>query len=306
MVKKLALLSVLTATLACSAEAPERTQLMLVAATDIERLDRIEFTVEGNGKDPQTADAVHGESAPGPHSLGLLYTGGELGPLTLTATGYAGDEVVVSRVARTFFVKGKTRVVPLHLMESCAGVKCADTTETCTERGCEPSELAPGALSDWEGTPPSYGDPGALPDGGGLDAGGSNQGGNGNGGGEGGMGSGNGAEDGGGMTLADGGMSDPDAGLTMCDGELTDLSSDPNHCGTCEKVCTVPGSDLHAVNPCVDGKCTPRCLEGWGTCDGVLANGCEQDVLQSNDHCGKCNVRCVGNRSCQAGVCVKN
>jgi len=306
-VRHVPLLLLLTALFGCNAEAPLRTQLMLVAATDIERLDRVQFTVEAKGKETQKASAVHGKDAPGPHFLGLLYTGGSLGPVTLTATGFVGEKAVVSRVARTSFVEGKTRVVPLHLMARCENDRePCDPDKTCTERGCESPELLPGDLSDWDGSPPSYTDAGGVrSDGGGMgriDAGDAN-----NGGQDGGGSNQTGGPDGGvrDAGLVDGGGSPTvDAAVVQCDGAPTDLSSDPMHCGACDNVCTAPPPQFHAENRCVASQCKPRCLEGWGSCDGMLSNGCETRLLEIA-HCGMCNRRCVGNRMCVAGVCIK-
>ncbi len=59
----------------------------------------------------------------------------------------------------------------------------------------------------------------------------------------------------------------------QCDGACVDLRTDPNNCGGCGRTCVVP----NAGAACEDSFCVlDICEEGWGDCDGALANGCEQ------------------------------
>lgn len=55
----------------------------------------------------------------------------------------------------------------------------------------------------------------------------------------------------------------------------------------------------------VDGEIA-GCSYGWADCDIDMTNGCEQDILISNIHCGACNSPCAidtGVGTCVEGVC---
>ena len=272
MVKYLVFLTSL-ALAGCSAGAAARTELLLVADTDIPRIDRIEFRIEGPGKKPQRAEARVSESSPAPHSLGVLYTGGSLEPLTLTATGYDGTELVVSRQARVAFVKGKTRIVPLHLSQVCDGAPaCKEAGFTCTERGCESATLDGDELDDWAGELPEL--PKPARDGGGPVM-------------DGGMTSSDaGPPDAGkagvdasvdaGMTPIDAGMMPIDAGMTPIDAGVPDAGSVPDG----GFVCSTTQLD-----------CEP------------LVPGCETDTTTSKAHCSKCGKPCNGVLVCTDSKC---
>ncbi len=292
MVKNLTLLILLFLLTSCSAEKPQRTELVLVADTDIGRLEKVEFSIEGPGKMRQTAEGPTGASAPGARSLGLLYEGGKLGPLTLKATGLIAGKALLSRAARVYFVKGQTKVVPLHLLDACIDFPCPGD-EQCTERGCEPLVVDSNKLPDWDGSAPMLPrtDAGASSD---SDANMSTP--------EAGVLTDTGvpATDAG----SDAGPPLPDGGIGSCDGVTTNLGTDPQHCGSCNEVCAVPGPDLHLENPCVNGKCTRRCLPHFGNCDSDLTTGCETPL--TDQKCGPACTACVGNRYCDANdVCTK-
>ena len=264
MVKYLVFLTSL-ALAGCSAGTAARTELLLVADTDIPRIDRIEFRIEGPGKKPQRAEAKVSESSPAPHSLGVLYTGGSLEPLTLTATGYDGSKVVVSRQARVAFVKGKTRIVPLHLSQVCDGAPaCKEAGFTCTERGCESSTLDGDNLDDWAGELPKL--PKPTRDGGGPVMDGMTR-------------SDAGPPDAGKVGVdasVDAGMTPIDAGMTPIDAGVPDAGSTPD----AGFVCSATQLD-----------CEP------------LVPGCETDTTSSIEHCGKCVKPCGGILICTNSKC---
>jgi len=289
---------------ACTADAPLRTQLMLVADTNIARVDKIKFEIKGPSGEGKTAEAPAGPSAPGPRSLGLLYTGGKLGPFTLSASAFDGDTFIVSRSAKVSFVKGQTLVVPLHLVSSCIKVTCDKPGDTCTERGCEASALDASDLAPWGGSAPGLpAQPGA---------------------GDGGWVKGDASMMDGGRTRdasspdashprdgsgpRDAGLdasSMPDAALMLCDGGVVDLMTDEAHCGDCSTVCTALPADQHADNQCVAGQCKPVCQGTFDDCDEDIA-GCETDLWTDSRHCKSCGKGCTPNRHCEEGVCVKN
>ncbi|MCS6800237.1 MAG: hypothetical protein NZ898_17235, partial [Myxococcota bacterium] len=75
-----------------------------------------------------------------------------------------------------------------------------------------------------------------------------------------------------------------------CDGRVDedfDVSSDPQHCGGCNRAC-VGGANATAL--CVDGTCVLRCESGYLDCDERA--GCESDAT-SPASCGSCTVMCA-------------
>ncbi|MFM2416957.1 MAG: hypothetical protein RL385_1680 [Pseudomonadota bacterium] len=134
----------------CSAEPlTPRTELMLVAGTDIAELTDIAF--ELTAPDHATVSergAVPSDRAP--LTLGILRTQGALGPITAVAHGFVGPREVLQRRAVVWFVEGRTVVVPLHLLAACVGISCGPA-ETCATQGCESAELDSDALAEWTG-----------------------------------------------------------------------------------------------------------------------------------------------------------
>ncbi|MBM4321660.1 MAG: hypothetical protein FJ125_17395, partial [Deltaproteobacteria bacterium] len=82
--------------------------------------------------------------------------------------------------------------------------------------------------------------------------------------------------------------------LTRCGSWCAELSSDPAHCGGCERPCT--GGQV-----CALGRCANQCSGGLSQC----GNACV-DLQISPQHCGACDKACappaaIG--SCQGGAC---
>ena len=108
-------------------------------------------------------------------------------------------------------------------------------------------------------------------------------------------------------------------GLTYCRVDsldlCIDLSSDINNCGTCGNRCEglAPGDSAAAVTgrpTCDRGICGYECVDGWGDCNGVRADGCETNLRISSAHCGGCGQACAAasaqpcvNGSCLVGPC---
>ncbi|MGE0790524.1 MAG: MopE-related protein [Sandaracinaceae bacterium] len=97
-----------------------------------------------------------------------------------------------------------------------------------------------------------------------------------------------------------------DAGWGSCDGNETngcEQSLTTNtHCGGCGVGCAV----ANGVGDCSSGTCqVASCNPGYGNCDGIAANGCEQP-LNTGTHCGGCGVGCSlahASESCGSGTC---
>ncbi len=91
---------------------------------------------------------------------------------------------------------------------------------------------------------------------------------------------------------------------TADDGCETATGTDPDNCGLCGNVCSVPSG----TPGCSAGVCTiANCPADTGDCDGDVQNGCETDLLTDADHCGSCARACSGTnttaRACAAGLC---
>jgi hypothetical protein len=91
-----------------------------------------------------------------------------------------------------------------------------------------------------------------------------------------------------------------DCNRAIGDGCETDVQTDVKHCGACGTECGSAGTKQAR---CSEGKCQLSCAPGFGDCDGQPANGCETNLQENSDHCGRCSFGCNG-VSCGEGVCV--
>jgi hypothetical protein len=98
-----------------------------------------------------------------------------------------------------------------------------------------------------------------------------------------------------------------DCNLSGTDGCEINFKTDPNHCGSCSKVCATTGTSAQS---CVDGVCKPTCDASHVDCNKDGSDGCEVDVKNSPDNCGACGYACsgaqvaAGQRLCVAGACA--
>jgi hypothetical protein len=79
----------------------------------------------------------------------------------------------------------------------------------------------------------------------------------------------------------------------------TDIATDMEHCGGCGRKC----QSANGKASCTAGVCAVTCDEGRLDCDGNLANGCETNPSNDDQHCGACGHACLG-AQCLAGACV--
>jgi hypothetical protein len=253
--------------LAGCSETKARTQLMLVADTNIPNLNAIQFEVSDEGRS-ESAEATTLDA--GPATLAVVPTGDELGPLRVTAYGVRRNVRIVERSAVVSFVPHQTRVVELHLLASCIVNDCG-SGQTCTENDCQPEELSDDDLPSWSGEAPR------------LDTG-------------------TGAAGEAGADAATDAGSGTDAGRVNCgaDAASVDLETDINHCGSCANVCKAGARNTQPV--CSMGDCGVECRALWEDCDGNEANGCEQ-TLTADDNCGMCDLECPSDESCFLGSC---
>lgn len=86
---------------------------------------------------------------------------------------------------------------------------------------------------------------------------------------------------------------DADGGCSgkLCGDRCVDLATDPSHCGTCGRTCSL------LTPACVGGACA---CPASGKCGGVTCT----DVSSNADDCGVCGKRCADGETCVAGACV--
>jgi hypothetical protein len=140
-------------------------------------------------------------------------------------------------------------------------------------------------------------------------------------------------------TPSNGGQEACDGDDNDCDGEVDedfDTSSDPEHCGACNRACVIPFAEAQCeagecgIAACEPGRlnvnvrlddgceyaCTPSGAEVCdgldNECDGVVDNGFvnAQGVYATQEHCGACDQPCVVSggvgRCTEAGECVRS
>jgi hypothetical protein len=84
------------------------------------------------------------------------------------------------------------------------------------------------------------------------------------------------------------------AGTANCNGLPADgcevnTGSDPLNCGGCLQACSAP----NATSGCASGQCTiAGCNAGWGNCNAVVADGCEDNLGNDVSNCGACGTKC--------------
>ncbi|MFZ5439317.1 MAG: MopE-related protein [Myxococcota bacterium] len=107
-----------------------------------------------------------------------------------------------------------------------------------------------------------------------------------------------------------------DGGVEVCDGldndcngvvdDNFDLASDPNNCGQCNLVCSVPGTSVSSY-ACVARVCAiGQCVGGRGNCNQQYGDGCEVDLTTDVTHCGSCGNACLtpnATPACAGGQC---
>lgn len=289
MVKTFARMALLSCLLSgCEDATLARTQLMLVADTNVEAPGQIDFEIVGPDGHPEPKDAPFASAAELPRTLALVHTQGPLGPFTVKASIRLPDAEgggTITRTHRVSFVRGKTLLVPLHLARACLGNGLCTAPEQCDEtKACVDEVLDAALLDPYRGVPARV----FAVDAGAVDAGND-------------------------ASLSDSGLADAgndtgDAGA-LCDGELVDLQTNKDHCGQCGYRClAAPPGNQSRGEECRAGKCHLICDDGFLDCNDEPDNGCEVDQLTtdtSREHCGGCNIPCPkgGGKKCTGGVC---
>jgi hypothetical protein len=87
------------------------------------------------------------------------------------------------------------------------------------------------------------------------------------------------------------------------DGCETDLAHNPQHCGDCSNAC--PVTPYRGIAGCSERKCAIRgCDKRWADCDGLPGNGCEHELLWSDEECLTCGLPCPEGTHCDQGMCL--
>ncbi len=94
-----------------------------------------------------------------------------------------------------------------------------------------------------------------------------------------------------------------DCDMNPANGCEINTNTNPNDCGTCGFVCSVP----NAQAACVNGMCAVGiCNNGYSDCDHQVSNGCEDQTGTDVNNCGTCGHACMlpnATPTCSGGVC---
>lgn len=73
---------------------------------------------------------------------------------------------------------------------------------------------------------------------------------------------------------------------------------------TTTPICPAGCALAHATATCVAGACDiVDCDPGFADCNEEPLDGCEADLLDDSQHCGKCHKVCKGGKTCEDGEC---
>lgn len=98
----------------------------------------------------------------------------------------------------------------------------------------------------------------------------------------------------------------PSCCITGC----SDLTSDPNNCGACDRACD-PTPRINVTRTCDAGACSFPCSSSYQHCNSNPLAGCESNQLTDLNNCGGCNQPCHspsggGTVSCIGGSCSQS
>jgi hypothetical protein len=91
-----------------------------------------------------------------------------------------------------------------------------------------------------------------------------------------------------------------DCNSDASDGCEANTNSSVASCGKCGSAC----DSTHGTPSCAYGVCNIVCAQGFGNCDGDVANGCEDTTTTDDKNCGQCGNACVVQNG--TGTCVNS
>jgi hypothetical protein len=135
---------------ACSGKVVPLTQIVVLVDSDLSvpsELDALSIEVTGALDMPHaTADLTQDRL---PRSLGLVYSGGPLGPIRVTVHGLSGGKSIVQRLAIVSFQKDKTLLLRMPLQRACAAAMACSADMTCDAGSCDDALVS--KLPEWNG-----------------------------------------------------------------------------------------------------------------------------------------------------------
>ena len=95
------------------------------------------------------------------------------------------------------------------------------------------------------------------------------------------------------------------SGETCCGNECADLTEDLAHCNGCNQACEPD----FATPDCNDGSCeVDSCIAPHANCDSQHSNGCEINLSNNRNHCGRCTRSCNNTQTdsiiCSGSTCL--
>lgn len=144
-------LVVCTLALGLLACAQPLTEVLIVVDTDFaipSELDAINVEVMDPIGTPRAMGPLRSQRDL-PATVGVLHSGGALGPVSVEVRGSISGVVVVQREATFSFVENETRILRINLLRSCRGVTCMAGL-TCGENGCRSAQLSAADLEPYQ------------------------------------------------------------------------------------------------------------------------------------------------------------
>ena len=129
---------------ACEQDSKKLTQIVVVVDSDLpvpDALDGLHIEVSGT-KPMREIDTPLDAEHMLPRTLGIVYSGGELGPLRVLARGMREGTMVVERMADVSFEKDRTVKLALALTRACVMKPACPEDQTCDQGECVPSAVA--------------------------------------------------------------------------------------------------------------------------------------------------------------------
>lgn len=121
--------------LGCSGDTNEPTEITIEVTSDLsapDEIDRVDIDVT-NLEEPVHASADLTKQDL-PRHLTLVHDGGPLGPMTITVTGFLGDDKLIERKVEISFATRTSKALAVRLERDCLHNFCTDKT-TCVHGG---------------------------------------------------------------------------------------------------------------------------------------------------------------------------